>query len=217
MKKRRLTFAAFIFTFFTTIVCQAADTDQIRFYIGGRAGGAFFTNTHLMEQVRNESNDDAYGAVVGLNLGKHLGIEIAADYHDSSLTAQGVGKIGELAVWHIIPHLRVRYPLANGKLTPYFLGGVGVGFTEFNDQTPRGAASFPSFGTGGGPSVTGSVGAGTEYFVANNIAIGVETRFLFFDVDIEVEGKHQKADLNRVLFYGTFRLFFPEAKPASSR
>lgn len=211
MKKRYLTFAAFIFMFFTTIVCQAADTDQIRFYIGGRAGITFFTSSQLTEQVKIDSTDDIFGAVVGLNLGKHFGVEITLDYQEPSLTVSGLGKIGEFSTWHVIPHLRVRYPLANGKLTPYFLGGAGIGFAEFNDPTPRGA-DFP-FATER-TSITGSVGGGIEYFVANNIAVGVESRFLFFNVDIEVEGSRQKVDLNKGLIYGGIRIFFPEAKPA---
>ena len=211
VKRRLLVFVTFIPTFVTALVSWAADTDQIRFYIGGRAGGAFFTSTHLTGQVRIDSTtDDVVGAVAGLNLGKHFGVEIAIDYHEPSLTVPGLGKIGEFAMWHIIPHLRVRYPLANGKLTPYFLGGAGIGFTEFNDPTPRGAG-FPF--SAERTSITGSVGGGIEYFVANNIAVGVESRFLFFDVDVEVEGRRQKADLDKGLIYGGIRIFFPEAKP----
>lgn len=214
VKRQLLVFVAFIPTFLTAAVCQAADTDQIRFYIGGRAGITFVPDNQFGEQMKIESTDDIFGAVVGLNLGKHLGVEITVDYHDSSLNVPGLGKIGEFAMWHIIPHLRVRYPLAKGKLTPSLLGGVGIGFGEFNDVTPRGERF--SFG-GERTSTTGSVGGGVEYFVANNIAVGVEARYLLFDLDVEVDGKRQKFDLDRALLYASFRLFFPEAKPTSSR
>ena len=48
-----------------------------------------------------------------------------------------------------MPLLRARYPVLEGRLTPY-VGGTSWG-------------------------VAGALGVGLEYFVANNIAIGIET------------------------------------------
>jgi outer membrane autotransporter protein len=58
---------------------------------------------------------------------------------------------------------------------PYVVGGVGILWTEFSDITPRvhGVAIAAK-----GRSVVGSIGAGIEYFIASNLALGLDVKYL---------------------------------------
>jgi hypothetical protein len=68
--------------------------------------------------------------------------------------------------------------------------GVGVGFTEYNDTTPSGEGFHVNTTYA---SVVGSRGAGLEYFVIHNIALWVETKYVFFrDVELRVDGPGAK-------------------------
>ena len=46
--------------------------------------------------------------------------------------------IGEFAMYTGMPTLRGRYPVLDGRLTPYALAGLGFGYTEFNDRKQPG-------------------------------------------------------------------------------
>jgi opacity protein-like surface antigen len=191
------------------IICLAADTDQTRFYLAIRLGGALFTTTQPVKDVEFERFADSplISGSVGLNLGKHWGVEVAGDGHETNFRVPGAGKIGEYAIWTIIPQVRLRYPLLANRLTPYLVGGVGVGFTEFNDTTPSGEGFHVNTTYS---SVVGSLGGGLEYFVVHNIALGVEAKYLFFrDVELRVNGLGGKANLDQVLLSGGLRIFFP--------
>jgi opacity protein-like surface antigen len=58
---------------------------------------------------------------------------------------------------------------------PYAIGGVGVGYAERNDRKAAGTGVEIENSTWG---VAAAVGAGIEYFVASNIAVGLESRYL---------------------------------------
>ena len=61
--------------------------------------------------------------------------------------------------------------------------------------------------------VIGAVGAGFQYFVANNIAVGIETKYVISrDQDVRVNGRQQSLDLDTLLTTGGIRLFFPAVK-----
>jgi opacity protein-like surface antigen len=191
------------------LICRAADTDQTRFYLAIRLGGALFAETRPVEGVdfSRFAAQPLISGSVGLNLGQHWGVEVAADGHETNFRVPGAGKIGEYAMWMIIPQVRLRYPLLANRLTPYLVGGVGVGFTEFNDPTPSGEGLHVKTDY---TSVVGALGSGLEYFVVNNIALGIETKFVFFrDVDLRVNGRGGKANLDQVLLSGGLRIFFP--------
>jgi opacity protein-like surface antigen len=76
---------------------------------------------------------------------------------------------------HVIPQLRLRYPVLDGRVVPYALAGVGVGYVERNDRKQAGMGVDIENSTWG---VAAALGAGVEYFVASNIALGLEARYL---------------------------------------
>jgi hypothetical protein len=55
-------------------------------------------------------------------------VELVGEGYETTLEFQGVGSLGEYAVWDVIPHLRLRYPVADGRVVPYALAGVGLGY-----------------------------------------------------------------------------------------
>jgi opacity protein-like surface antigen len=113
-------------------------------------------------------------------------------------------------VYAAIPQFRFRYPLLNGALQPYVLGGVGIGYGEFNDRKPAGATVQVS----GDQAYTlaASLGAGVDYFLMRNIALAFETKFLTVrDQTIKInDGPTQKGNINAFLFSLGLRIFLGE-------
>ena len=188
---------------------HAVDTDDLRGYLGVRLGISAAYDTDIGGGLGATPNEQVLGVSVGLNLGRHLGVELAGDGWERNMRFGG-RTIGEFAMYTGMPLLRARYPLLDGRLTPYALAGLGVAYTEFNDR------KRPGFGIDiGGTSwgVAGALGVGLEYFVANNIAIGVETKYIISrDQDIRLNGRQQSLNLDTLLATGGIRLLFPEVK-----
>ncbi|MFQ5961018.1 MAG: outer membrane protein [Candidatus Methylomirabilales bacterium] len=214
MRKQTFVVAACIAALVIPTLSWAEDTDQTRFYVGVKLGAPFWLSDPTEQVSARSATEPTFNVVGGLNFGKHFGVELAYDYMETELEFGGVGKIGEYSLWTLIPQLRVRYPLDDGKWSPYFIGGVGVARTEFNDATQ--ANTSVGF-SGTDWSVIGSVGAGVSYFVANNISVDFETKFLLGSADVSIGGQAQSATLNTVQVLIGVRLYFPEAKPAPTK
>ena len=155
-----------------------------RFYLGFRIGGAIPTTSDLAPGIENRPTpsaiggviDEYYGLAVGLDFGRYLGAELAVEGYEVVMGLKGVGSIAEYAIYMFIPQLRLRYPLWGGRLVPYAVGGVGLGHVEDNDRKPHGAGLKIRANDN---SVAAAVGAGIEYFVTSNIALGVETKYSY--------------------------------------
>lgn len=153
-------------------------------YFGVRAGLGRPVHRHVFGDVQAEAElasiggtfDQLYGAVVGANFGRHLSVELPFEGYETKLTHPTLGTLGEYAVYSIVPEGRLRVPLLRDRLEPYVVGGVGVTYGEFNDQN-RSPLHLSIDGTDLGIGAT--LGAGVEWFVVTNIAIGAEARYLF--------------------------------------
>ena len=175
----------------------AQDSDRPRYYLGLRGHGSNpFSEVH-----------DLFGASVGVNLNRYWGVELSGDGFERRLRVNG-SALGEYAVVPLVPQVRLRYPLLDGRLTPYVLGGVGVALTEFNDR------KRPGFGVSvdvPASTVVGTLGAGLEYFVADNVAAGVEIKYLIAgDQTVRINGARRSEDLDSLYSAVGLRLFFPE-------
>ncbi len=188
---------------------RAQDPGAPRAYLGLRGGIQSFLAPALAPALRATNPQDAYGVSVGANLTPRLGVELAVDRWEPSLGQSGLGKVGEWGIGTVVPEARLRFPLLDGRLTPYVIGGVGVAFSDFNDRKP------PAFGrrTGGhdtGP--VGVVGAGLESFVAGDVALGIDSRLVGGPAhELEVDGATRRARLDSLLASVSLRLFLPEA------
>jgi opacity protein-like surface antigen len=188
---------------------HAEDTEDLRGYLGVRLGISAAYDTDVGGGLGMTPNEQVLGVSVGLNLGRYLGVELAGDGWERNMRFGG-RTIGEFAMYTGMPLLRARYPLLDGRLTPYALAGLGIGYTEFNDRKQ------PGFGLDVGGTawgVAGALGVGLDYFVANNIAIGLETKYIILrDQHVRLNGRRQSLDLDTLLATGGIRLFFPEVK-----
>lgn len=188
---------------------EAQDTDDLRGYLNVRLGITAASDTDVGGGLGATPNEQVLGVSLGINFNRHLSLELAGDGWERNMRLGG-RTIGEFAMYTGMPTLRGRYPLLDGRLTPYALAGLGFGYTEFNDRKQ------PGFGVDvGGTSwgVVGALGAGLEYFVANNIAIGIETKYVISrDQEVRVNGRQQSLDLDTLLTTGGIRLFFPEVR-----
>jgi opacity protein-like surface antigen len=154
-----------------------------RLYFGVRAGAAISVNTDAFSNAEIRPEPPAYfgvgnqffGAALGMDFGRHWGVELAMDGYEVDLAVPGLGSVSEVAVLHVVPQLRLRYPLLGGRLVPYALGGVGLGYAEQNDtKGARAGRDVQASGFG----VAAAGGVGIEYFVASNIAVGLESRYV---------------------------------------
>ena len=199
-------------------LAESEASPPVRFYFGVRAGGAVLLDDQIFPTLGTTPEPPAYGGTVntmfgvagGVNWGRYWGAEVSLEGFETQLTIPGLGTIGEYAVYAALPQFRFRYPLMNGVLQPYVLGGVGVGYAEYNDRKPHGANVKVS-GTED-YTLAASVGAGVDYFVMRNIAVALETKFVTVrDQSIKInDGPTQKGNINAFFFSLGLRIFLGE-------
>jgi opacity protein-like surface antigen len=186
----------------TSGAARAEDSDRARFYLGLRT---FDTNP-------GTGVHDSHGVSLGATLNRYVGVELAGDFWELHPSFRGRGTVGEIGVFSLVPEVRLRYPLFDGRLTPYVIGGAGLAISQFNDRKPRG------FGLAVDADRTvavGAIGGGLEYFIADNLAVGIEVKYLFSGgQSIEIDGVRHANDIDSLLTFLTLRLFYPELRPA---
>ena len=155
--------------------------------------------------------DDHYGISLGYNFNRILGVEFAVDSFERELELDGVGTIGEESVASFVPQLRVRYPVLKDRLVPYVVMGAGPVVLQLNDRQKDG------FGRDLDGDMTRAglvVGGGLEYFLADNIAVGFEGKYLWMDeVDVMVDGVAYPKDLSSFMGALSLRVYFSENHP----
>lgn len=187
---------------------HAADNDQPRFYMSIRAG-AVVKSTHQVADGYQGTlgGEDVIGLSAGMNFNKYLGAEISMDRYEFILDSPKGEKAAEYSVSPFLALLRVRYPMLNDRLVPYALGGAGVGFVQVDDKFPPiGSTSLKKNDF----SPVGALGAGVEYFIANNLALGLEAKYLFHQAALGVNGQDNRTNLNGFLWGGSLRVYFSE-------
>ena len=206
-------------------MAEARNDVPARLYLGARAGGTLTLNKDLISGVEAEPSNNAiggtlspsFGASLGVNFGRYFGVELAVDGFENNMNVNGLGNIGEWAVYTLIPYFRLRYPMARDRLQPYLLAGFGYGHTEFNDRKPPGANVTVSADN---DTWAMGVGAGVEYFVTSNIALGFEMKYLYspgHSIKI-TPGPSGDANVSALLFSVGLRAFlfdFPSWKPSA--
>lgn len=189
---------------------SAEDSDRPRGYLHLK-----FRDTSTLTDVH-----DYYGFGLGANLNRYLGVELSGDRFELFPEIRGIGTIGEYGVFALVPQVRLRYPLLRDRLVPYLIGGAGIALTEFNDRkTPASTAGRPSSALGlqiddESTTPVGTLGAGIEFFLADNIALGVEFKYLFAgDQTLTVGGTRHTVNASSPLTSFGLRFFYPELQP----
>ena len=166
-------------------VALARDGDEPRAYLGLRGFGSNpGTGVH-----------DYWGASLGGNFNRYIGAELSADVFERKMDVEGFRSVGEYAVIAIVPQIRLRYPLFEGRLTPYFVAGAGVAFGEFND---RKGGTYGKSVDADRTMLVGTVGGGIEYFLADTVAVGVEVKYLIAgSQDVRIDGVSHPNSIDR--------------------
>jgi opacity protein-like surface antigen len=176
----------------------ARDGDDVRGYLGIRAFGS-----NPGTGVR-----DYYGASVGANINRFLGAELSGDFFERRIDVDAFGSVGEQGITAIVPQIRLRYPVFDGRLTPYLIAGAGVAITEFND---RKAGTFGRSVDANRALPVGAVGGGIEYFLSDSVALGVEVKYLIGgDNDVKIDGVKYSNSIDSLIATFAMRLFYPE-------
>ncbi len=186
-----------------------------RFYAGVRLGGGAVINEDIAPGLEagpvNSALADvlnlSYGGFVGADLTNVLGVEFAVEGYDFEVRVPGLGSVGEYAIYTYIPQLRFRYPVFEGRVTPYLVTGVGISFGEFKDRKPHGVGL--DLQGRGDFALAAVAGVGVEYFVASNIAVGIETKYLYSrDHTMHVSGRDRDLNLDSMLTSLGVRIYF---------
>ncbi len=182
------------------------DLGWARLYIAVRVGVSI--PTAALADGLDLGRGDLYAASVGVDLGRFTSAELAFNGSEYGISSSELGSVGEWAAYTFIPALRLRYPLVRDRLVPHVVGGIGVGWSEFNDRrTDRLQA-------GAEPSLAGFIGGGLEYFIARNLTVGVDAKYQFLDRQIGIDGEGTDAATRALLLAATLRASFPETPPA---
>jgi len=195
-------------------LAEAREQAPTRLYVGAMLSGAITTDSHGFPDVQIRPEPPAYfstanqfyGAIFGVNFGRYWGVELTAEAYEAIIATRALGSLAEVAVASFVPHLRLRYPLLGGRLVPYGLAGIGLGYAEINDSRPPSKLDNPE---GNSFGLAASIGVGIEYFVASNIALGVQARYVTsrgHSFDLPSSGE-QKGHFDAVLLGFTLRAF----------
>jgi opacity protein-like surface antigen len=199
MIKRRATVSgAVAILLAAALAAHAEDTDQARGYL------------HLKFRDTNELTGvhDSYGFALGANIDRYVGLELSGDRFEIFPRVAGLGTIGEYGVFALLPQLRLRYPLHDARIVPYLVGGAGIALTDFNDRKPRG---FGVAVRNGSSTPVGTLGAGIDFFIADNIAFTAEFKYLLAEEQtLRVGGVPHRLDVSSPLTSLGLRLFLPE-------
>ncbi len=183
--------------------------DELRPYLALRAGSSYFTRPNSVDGLTIDNPSGFLGsAAVGLDINKHLSFELAADYTETELSIAEPNGSAEYALWTVLAQIRLRAPLGDDSFSPYLVAGGGWGFGEINDV--RQPASLSTLRGGRDNTPVGSIGVGFDYFLAENVAFGLEAKHIFgFDPDIEFGGRKVGLELEPIFLSAGLRIFFP--------
>jgi opacity protein-like surface antigen len=211
---RSLSFTVFLLVVAAPVEIWAIDSVDIRPYLQPRLGIEksfhYYTQPNAVPGASLESpaHEPQIGATLGADLGRYWGVELAGDYVKTNLVEALGKKAGDYAVTTLLGQLRFRYPLLQDRLVPYLLAGGGIGHGEFS-----GREDF-SFNGGGSDTVPlGVIGGGAEYFVMENIALGIEAKYYFdFHPQIRLSEaeERQKLTLDGVGVTANMRIYLDQ-------
>lgn len=178
---------------------QAEDADRLRGYFRFSSGD--------IEPLWGV--DDHWSLGLGLNFNRYVGAELAFDYYLKDWGAPLA--VGEASGYHLVPELRVRYPLFKDRLVPYLVAGVGPSWIQGKDVK---SSAFGSTVQVEGYTFSVAAGAGIEYFFADNLTFDIEGKYLWVDpIQGKVNGVPQPVDVSAAMFTFGLRIYFDENTP----
>jgi opacity protein-like surface antigen len=190
--------------------------DTGRFYLLVDAGHAVQLHDRFAADVTLDAPGPFHltlGGAAGYNLTDRLGVELQAHGTEPTLVSPTLGTVKELSNITVVPALRARWHVLGERLVPWASVGVGWSYSDVNDQgNDRVKVEMDEQGV-----VTG-VGAGVEYFVADDVALGLGARAWIYpeadatlvvrdDANRIVRREDETIDLTAVAVLAQIRLF----------
>jgi opacity protein-like surface antigen len=149
--------------------------DARRFYVFINAGNAFQAFDDFGDDIELEAPGGfnfELGGGAGYNFDDHWGIEFQADGIEPDLRSETLGKVAELSNITLVPAVRFRIPFLEGRLVTFATAGVGWSMIDLNDTAnPQVKLDMDQ------DSIVGSLGAGVEYFLSEDVAFGIGARY----------------------------------------
>ena len=150
--------------------------DSERLYFWFESGMNFTLQRHFAGDVRvvpQSAVELNLGGGVGYNIDDHWGAEFQVNGVDPWLRSESQGAVKRIAVRGFVPAVRYRWQLDDGQFVPYLTGGVGASSNDVHGNfSPFVSASSTR------TTVVGSLSAGFDYFISENVAAGLEFRSL---------------------------------------
>lgn len=172
------------------------DTDDIRVYLYLMGGHTQLFDRDLPGGLELKAPGDfnaTLGGGLGVNFSRHWGAEIQLLNSEPNINLSGIGKFAELSNFTVLPLLRFRWPLCDGRLVPFATAGLGVAFNDIGDargevdQFRVGTVTAPNVRLVDDTTIAGQVGIGAEYFLTRHLSLGVAVPVYFYpDADAEV-------------------------------
>ncbi|MCG3201748.1 MAG: hypothetical protein NFCOHLIN_01618 [Gammaproteobacteria bacterium] len=187
----------------------ARDGDRRRGYLTLKGGRAIFTDTGTVPGVEIETLSGPYGeGGLGVNFNRHWGAEFDVNYTRAQLTSPALGDITGYPVFTFLLLGRYRYPMPGDTLVPYVVAGGGVGLGEIGDRDQPFTAT--RFSGGQDSSPVAAFGAGFDYFIEDNLSIGVEARYTtLFETDVAVAGVPATLSPDYLVVTAGVRIYYP--------
>jgi opacity protein-like surface antigen len=193
-------------------------TQKGRFYLYFQGGNAFLLDTTIgdeLDLVEPGGANFLFGGGVGYNITDHWGIDFQAAGTEPNIQLDGRGTVRELSNITLIPNIRFRYPLLDGRLVPYLSAGVGASLYEVNDTKDQNVKLEMDT-----RSVVGMVAAGLEYFAAPNVSLGIALQYnIYPGVELryrETNGLRrsgvESVNMDSLGLVGQVRMFFGETE-----
>jgi len=159
--------------------------DTGRIYLWFETGLNFTLDREFAGDVRvvpQSAVELGLGGGAGYNIDPHWGVELQVNGTDPWVRSESLGVIDRISVITFVPAVRYRWALEDGRLMPYLTGGVG-----FSQNDIHGFFKPYAHTSTASTTVVGSLSAGLDYFISENVAAGVEFRYLIHpDQDAEV-------------------------------
>lgn len=183
---------------------EAARDFGARPYFRIGLGRSLFLDPHSAGlSLDNPSGQPYVNATAGFDLSKYWGIEFSLDYAKTGIRDGNGGQLGNFLTLAGIGEIRVRYPLEDGRLVPYALFGGGDGWGYFSSRKDY---TYPIGGRGW--SLVGVFGAGAEYFIARNIAMGFEAKdFYAYRINLSVNHQEQPINADQIAMFLNTRVY----------
>lgn len=165
--------------------------------------------------LESPSGQQLAGFSAGADWGRYWGAEFSLDTFESDIRSPNFGKISEYNIWTAMANARFRYPIPAYRLQPYAVVGAGLTFAEANDRNVLN--SNLQFNGPLDSSFVAGVGVGLEYFLAENIALGIEVKHRFLThANVQFLGTTETFNLDSTAFYAGLRMYLDDGPGATA-